>query len=187
MCLTSFGDNHTEPPDLPCRDNVLVDNGAAAPKLCISPLEMRTTTAAGGLLPAGKASTTMRITFYQPHLRFCPTKEMDSERTSTQYASYYSDFWWINNQLPASPWRRVIQTKSRQTLVFGPGGSKGRLRAWPFMGTLRALLCGEVLVLERLVPIWSVFSQKEVDGISFSEVRYKQLVRVAADRCFLRS
>ena len=38
-------------PALPCRDDVLVDNGAAAPKSCLSPLAMRTTTAASGLLP----------------------------------------------------------------------------------------------------------------------------------------
>ena len=64
MCLTSFGDDSTGPPTLSCsRDNALVDNGAAAPKLCLSPLEMRTPTAAGGLLPAGIASTASRTTF----------------------------------------------------------------------------------------------------------------------------
>ena len=39
---TSFGVN-VEPPALPCRDDVVVENGAAAPKSCLSPLEMRTT------------------------------------------------------------------------------------------------------------------------------------------------
>ena len=43
MCLTSFGDNSTGPPALPCtRDDALEDNGAAAPKSCLSFTEMRT-------------------------------------------------------------------------------------------------------------------------------------------------
>ena len=30
--------------------------------------------------------------------------------------------------------------------MFDPGGSTGRLRACPFMGTWRAFLCGELFV-----------------------------------------
>ena len=42
ICSTSFGVDCTEPPGLPCsREDALVDNGAAAPKSCLSPLEMR--------------------------------------------------------------------------------------------------------------------------------------------------
>ena len=29
--------------------------------------------------------------------------------------------------------------------MFNPGGSEGRFRACPFLGTWRALLCGEVM------------------------------------------
>ena len=54
-----------EPPTLPRRDDVLVDKGAAVPKPCLSPVEMRTLTAAGNLLPAGIASTVTRIVYYQ--------------------------------------------------------------------------------------------------------------------------
>ena len=55
MCSTSFGHDCTGPPALPCsREDVPVDNGAAAPKSFISPLEMRSPTAAGGLLPTGE-------------------------------------------------------------------------------------------------------------------------------------
>ena len=36
MCLTSFGDNYTEPPPLSCRDDAMVDKGAAGPKPCLS-------------------------------------------------------------------------------------------------------------------------------------------------------
>ena len=88
---TSFGDDSPGPPALPCsRDDALVGNGAAAPKSCLLPLEMRSPTAAGGLLPADKASTATRITFYQPRLRFVLNEETNSERTSTQYALHYA-------------------------------------------------------------------------------------------------
>ena len=141
---TTFG-KKAGPPALPCRDDVLVANCAAVPKSCLSPLEMRTPIAAGGLLPAGKAAITTRITYNQPRLRFCPTEETNSKRTSIQYALSYSSFW-RNNQLAAPFCRRVIETKLGQTLVFNPGGSTGHLRACPFLGTWRALLCGEVLI-----------------------------------------
>ena len=133
-----------EPPALPCRDEILVENGSAAPKSCISPLEMRTTTAVGGLLPAGTTSTATRTTSDQPPLWFCPTEEKKI-RTPILYASCYSIFWGINNQ-QAPFWSRVIEKKTGQNLVFDPGGSTGRLRACPFWGTWRALLCGEVFV-----------------------------------------
>ena len=59
-----------EPPDLPCRDDVLVEGGDAAPKSCIPSLEMRSPTAAGGLVPTGEASTATETTFNEPFLRF---------------------------------------------------------------------------------------------------------------------
>ena len=84
-CLDSFGDDSTGPPALPCsRNDAMVGNGAAAPKSCLSPLEMRSPTATGGLLPAGKASTTTRITFYHPRLRFC-LKDINSIRLVLQF------------------------------------------------------------------------------------------------------
>ena len=47
--LTSFGDDFTGPPDLSCpKNDALVDSGAAPPKSCLSPAEMRTRTAADG-------------------------------------------------------------------------------------------------------------------------------------------
>ena len=117
---------------IPCsRGDALEGNGAAVPKSCISPLEMCTSTATSGLLPASTTSTATRTAFDQPRRRFCPIEDTSFERTSVQYASYYSSFWWINDKLAAPSWRRVIQTKSRQTLVFSQGGSTGRLRACP--------------------------------------------------------
>ena len=73
-CLTSFGVK-AEPPALPDRDDVLVENDAAAPKLCLSPLEIPTPTAAGGLLPTGKTSTATMTVLHQLPLWFCPTEE----------------------------------------------------------------------------------------------------------------
>ena len=75
---TSFGVK-TEPPDLPCREDVLVKNGAASPKSCLPSSEMHSPTAAGGLLPTGEASTATRATFKQPPLRFHSTEETDSK------------------------------------------------------------------------------------------------------------
>ena len=121
-----------ETPALPRRDDVLVDDGAAAPKSCLSTLEMHTPTAAGGLLPADKTSRNTRVTCNQSRLRFCPTEDTSSERKSIQHASFYSIFWSMNNQLAAPSWRRVIQPKSRQTLEFDPGSSTGCLRVCPY-------------------------------------------------------
>ena len=58
-----------EPSDLPCREDVLVENSAAAPKSGLPSLEMSTTTATGGLLPTGEISTVTKTTFNQPPLR----------------------------------------------------------------------------------------------------------------------
>ena len=135
-----------EPPALPCRDDVLVENSAAAPKLCLSPLEMRTSTAAGGLLPTGKTSSATRTTFDQPSLRLTSTEETKSERASTLSTSYDSRFW-RSNLLAGPSCPRVIETKSGQNLMFDPCCSKGRLCACLFLGIWRALLCGEVLRL----------------------------------------
>ena len=87
---TSFG-IEAEPPALPRSDDVLVEKGAAGPKPCLSPVEMRTLTAAGNLRPTGKASAATRIIFYQLTFRFYPTEETNSG-TSIQYVTY-SDFW----------------------------------------------------------------------------------------------
>ena len=69
---TSFGVK-AEPPALPCGDDVVAENGAAAPKSCFSPLEMRKISAAGGLLSTCKTSTATKITFGYLTLWFCQT------------------------------------------------------------------------------------------------------------------
>ena len=80
MCSTSSGDDCTGPPAPPCsRENAPVDNRTAAPKSCLPLLEMRSPSAAGGLLPIGEASTATRTTFSQTFLRFYLTEETDSK------------------------------------------------------------------------------------------------------------
>ena len=107
-------------------------------------------------------------------LWFCPTEETNL-RASTLYASYYSSYflWIINHQ--ASFWPRAIETKSGQNLVFDPGGSTGLLRACPFSGTWRALLCrGDLLrALEEAAAFFGGRTTRElycgrVTGESFT-------------------
>ena len=143
----------TEPPALPCRDDVVVESGDAAPESCLPSLEMRSSTAAGGLVPTGESSTATETNFNQPPLWFHSTEETDSEassketnlRTSTQYASYDSSVFQESNLLPAPSGLRVIETKPMQNMTLDPGGSQGHLRACPFLGSWRALVCGEVI------------------------------------------
>ena len=140
-----------EPPDLSCREDVLVEEGATSPESCLSSLEMRLPTAAGGLVPSGEASTGTETTSNELLLRFYATEKMNPEKdskmenswTSTLCASYDSSSFW---RLLAAPYcGRVVETKSRQNRTFDPGGSRGHLRACPFLGSWRALVRGEVL------------------------------------------
>ena len=130
----------------PRRDDVLVGKSAAAPKPCFSLVEMRTPKAASSLLPAGTASTIKRSVFHQSPLWFCPTEDINF-RTSIQYAMY-SSFWKM----------KVLETKSRQTLVFDPGDSIDRLRACPFLKRWSALLHVKVFLwAPDYTRRWSVF------------------------------
>ena len=73
MTFTIFG-MKAESPALPLRDDALADKGAAVRKSCLSPVDMRTLTAAGGFLLTGTASTATGLIVHQPRLWFCPTK-----------------------------------------------------------------------------------------------------------------
>ena len=147
---TSFGEK-PEPPALPCRDDVVVESGVAASESCHPSLEMRSSTAAGGLVPTGEAFTASETTSNEPLLRFYETEEMNPEGESkmedswtlTPSASYDSSSFW---RLFAAPYcYRVVETKSRQNRTFDPGGSRGHLRTCPFLGSWRASVCGEVI------------------------------------------
>ena len=80
-----------KPPALPCRNVVLVENSAAAPRSRLLSLEMRSPTAGGGLLPTAETSTATRIAFNQPPIRLYLTAKTNL-RTSTQPVSYDSSF-----------------------------------------------------------------------------------------------
>ena len=147
---TSFG-TKTEPPALPCRDDVVVESGAAASESCLPSMEMRSSIAADGLVPTSEASKASETTSNEPLLRFYETEEMNPEGDSkmedswalTPSASYDSSSFW---RLFAAPYcYRVVETKSRQNRIFDLGDSRGHLRACPFLGRWRALVCGEVL------------------------------------------
>ena len=170
---TSFGVT-AKPPAFPRRDDVLVDKGAAAPNPCLSPVTMRKLTAPGGLLPARTAFTAVRTTFPRPLFSWSPDEETKKSTRRTNF-----------NQLASRCWRKVVQTKSRPTMVFDPGGSTGHLRACPFFGGWRALLCGEVFVwMLRWYPRLERFWYTEDLNIIFKRgqaIRYS--VHVAVDNC----
>ena len=112
-----------EPPALPCRDGVVVQNGAAVPKSRLPSLEMRSPTAAGGLPSTGEASIATRITFNQPPIRLYSTEESNSKKTSTPYVSYDSIFFRKNNLAAVPSCRRAIEAKTGKNRMFDPGGS----------------------------------------------------------------
>ena len=143
---TSFGVK-AEPPALPCRDDVVVECGAAAPESCFPSLEMRPSTAAGGLVPTGEASKATETNYNQPPLRLCATEEKDHlEANCKSSASNDSSSVFQERNLSATPYcRRVVDTKFSQSRTFDPGGSQGRLRACPFLGPWSALVFGEAL------------------------------------------
>ena len=138
-----------EPPALPCRDNAVVECGAAASESCLPSLEGRPSTAAGGLVPTGEASKATETNPNEPPLRFYSTEETDLEAknswTSIYSASFDSSSVFQERNLSVTPYcRRVVDTKSRQNRTFDSGGSQGHLRAYPCLGPWRALVCGEV-------------------------------------------
>ena len=99
----SFGVK-AESPCLPCREDIVVESGDAAPKSCLPSLEMRTTTATGGLVPTGKSSTATETTFNEQLLRFYATEGTNSKKkklwTSTPSTWCDSNFWKL---LPPPP------------------------------------------------------------------------------------
>ena len=105
---TSFG-TMAEPPDLPCREEVLVENGNASPKPRRPFLKTRSPSAAGGLLPTRETPTATETTFNKSPLRLYATKEANSKNkklwTSIPSASYDISFW----KLLAAPscWRII--------------------------------------------------------------------------------
>ena len=135
-----------EPPDLHCREDVLVEDGATSPESCLPSLEMRSSTAAGGLVPTGEASIATEAISNEPLLRFYATKETNPKEkklwTSIPSAWYDSSFWKL---LPAPSGLIVIETKPMQNRTFDPGGLQGHPRTCLFLGSWRALVCDEII------------------------------------------
>ena len=95
-----------EPPDLPCREDVLIEDSAAAPKSCLPSLEMRSPTADVGLLPIGEASTATKTTFNKSPLRFYSNEATNSKETHlwpSVPSSWYDSSFWRNKLLAAPP------------------------------------------------------------------------------------
>ena len=142
---TSFGVK-AEPPALPCKEDIFVEGGEAAPKSCLPYLEMRSSTATGGLVPPGKTSTAMETTVNKPLLQFFSTEEENSKkkklRNSIPSTWYDSSFWKL---LAAPSGLRVIETKPMQSMTFDPGSSRGHPCACPFLRSWRALVCDKVI------------------------------------------
>ena len=107
-------DVEAEPPDLPCREDVLVEDGATVPKSCLRSLEMCIITAADGLVPTGKTSRATETNFNQPPFRFCFTEKTDLEanckKTSSPYVPYDSSAFQDSNLIAAPFCRRVVET-----------------------------------------------------------------------------
>ena len=144
-----------KPPALPCRDDILVENGDASPKSCLPFVEMCSPSAAGGLLSTGEAFTATRTTLNKSPLRFYSTEETDSKTnwsTRILYVSYDSNF-----LSAAYSFRMVIETKSGENRMFDPGGSQGRLRACPCLGSWRVCFVVKLFVLEQLGEAAALF------------------------------
>ena len=138
-----------EPPDFLCREDVLVKDGATSPELCLPSLEMRSSTAAGGLVPTGETSTATETTVNKPLLQSYSSEEENSKNKNYGLQPHTSRTTAVPSRrvtcllLPYCRW--VVETKYRQNRTFDPGGSQGHPRACPFWGSWRALVCGEVI------------------------------------------
>ena len=133
-----------------CIGDALVNNFAEAPKPHLPPMEVRVlSSATGGVLPAGTASTAMRTIFPLPPLSWIiyETKVMCKYSSATDGKMNF-------NQLAPPCWRKVIQTKSRQTLLFDSGGCSSHLRDRLFLRGRRTLLRGgSVWTLRRYLRL----------------------------------
>ena len=130
-----------------CSDDALVDNDAEAPNMRLSPVEMHLSTPGGGLLYAGSVSTfkTQGVV----HNIFLGASEKRSRggifvRQRARYSTCKT-----YSGLP-----KVTETKSRQSLLFDPGGWSGRLCSCPFWeGGARCFVGG--LILEPFATRYS--------------------------------
>ena len=146
MCSTSSGGDCTGPPAPSCSgENALIDNRAAAPKSYLS--------------------KSWRCAHHQPPVAYSPPAKPPRQRRSPSISHLFSstrprrrieNFYELQFHPPGTtaasgnclllpPAGELLKTKSGQNRTFDSGGSQGRFRAFPFMGTWRALPGGEVV------------------------------------------
>ena len=165
MCLTSFGDDSTESLALPCRNDVMVDKGAAAPKQCLLSVEMQTPTAAGDLLPAGTASTAMRTVFPRPLFSWSLGKEAKKSNSLT------------NNQLAPPLLEEGYSNKIKansvvQSWLFYRLSMRLPVSGW----VARVALWGSFLFGRRMVPESGAFCGRRMTWNTIFRERYERLV-----------
>ena len=115
-----------------CIGDALVNKGAEAPMPHFPLVKVRMlSSTTGGLLPTDTTSAMMGAIFPPPPSSWSLVKETKEKTDRTNF-----------NQLAPPSWRKVVQTKLRQNLVFDPGGCSSHLRGYPFLGGRHALLCG---------------------------------------------
>ena len=71
-----------------------------------------------------------------------PDRREIKSRISNQYATDYSIFCKM----------KALEAKTKQTLVFDPGGYTGRLRSCPFFGNVARVCVGRFSFGRRMVP-----------------------------------
>ena len=120
-----------KPPAPPCRDDVVVESGGAAPKSCLPFVEMRTTTAADGLLPTGKTSSATP-TFNMSPFRLCATEETNLREANCKN---------LREPLPAKGSSRQNQDKIGRSIQVVLKVVSEPVRFWD----RGALLCGEII------------------------------------------
>ena len=173
-----------EPPTLPFKDDVVVENGAAAPKSLLSLLKMRTTTAAGGLLPTGKISAASETTFNKPALQLYSTEETNSKETnlwiSIPSASYDTSFR-RNKVLAASSSQRVVETKSGQNRTLDSAVLKVVSTPAHFWERSARCFVVRLCVLEQLVTICNIFWR--IDGSRLKNLQEKETNRLRYTYC----
>ena len=132
MRLSSFGDQYSiEPPALPCRDDALVNQGHEVAKVDLDGESDPDVTEIGHVLLA------IRKTNFPLQLLPWSFREMSEDKnigtTTRQTFAKYNRSW--------HP--KAIKTKSRQNMVFDPGGLSGCLCGCPFWeGDARCIVGG---------------------------------------------
>ena len=134
---------------------------------------MRKPTAAGGLLPAGAAFTAI-ITIFSRPLPSWTLGDKTEKRTSRANFS----------QLLPPSWRKVLETKSRQTRVFGHGGCICRLRACQFLGEWRAMHVSLAVITTAEVGYNLAYLSKS--GIHGGEMLCRDITNHIYRRCLYK-